>query len=109
MAKVRNAVCPLILTKGRATIVFFRLLVAGVAGVGAGAGAGAGGVGVDLAGAAEDSSAVPTVAWDSSVSDTSDFSLSASQVPNAVNAEIKERLYQHWKRLNRHLRQYGIH
>ncbi|WP_179022618.1 carboxymuconolactone decarboxylase family protein [Winogradskyella forsetii] len=25
-----------------------------------------------------------------------DFSLAASQVPNAVNAEIKERLYQHW-------------
>ena len=25
-----------------------------------------------------------------------DFSLAASQVPNAVNAEIKERLYEHW-------------
>ena len=25
-----------------------------------------------------------------------DFSLAASMVPNAVNAEIKERLYQHW-------------
>ena len=25
-----------------------------------------------------------------------DFSLAASQVPNALNAEIKERLYQHW-------------
>ncbi|WP_178986492.1 carboxymuconolactone decarboxylase family protein [Winogradskyella helgolandensis] len=25
-----------------------------------------------------------------------DFSLAASQVPNAVDAEIKERLYQHW-------------
>lgn len=25
-----------------------------------------------------------------------DFSLAASQVPNAVNAEIKARLYQHW-------------
>ncbi|MCB0398332.1 MAG: carboxymuconolactone decarboxylase family protein, partial [Winogradskyella sp.] len=25
-----------------------------------------------------------------------DFSLAASQVPNAVNADIKERLYQHW-------------
>lgn len=25
-----------------------------------------------------------------------DFSLAASQVPNAVNAEIKQRLYQHW-------------
>ncbi|MCA0152463.1 carboxymuconolactone decarboxylase family protein [Winogradskyella vincentii] len=25
-----------------------------------------------------------------------DFSLAASQVPNAVNAEIKERLYKHW-------------
>ncbi|NRD22276.1 carboxymuconolactone decarboxylase family protein [Winogradskyella litoriviva] len=25
-----------------------------------------------------------------------DFSLAASQVPNAVNAEIKERLYNHW-------------
>jgi len=25
-----------------------------------------------------------------------DFSLQASQVPNAVDAEIKERLYQHW-------------
>ena len=25
-----------------------------------------------------------------------DFSLAASQVPNAVNAEIKEALYQHW-------------
>ncbi|WP_179353161.1 carboxymuconolactone decarboxylase family protein [Winogradskyella vidalii] len=25
-----------------------------------------------------------------------DFSLAASQIPNAVNAEIKERLYQHW-------------
>ncbi|TKS57422.1 carboxymuconolactone decarboxylase family protein [Mesohalobacter halotolerans] len=26
-----------------------------------------------------------------------DFSLAASQVPNAVNAEIKERLYKYWK------------
>ena len=25
-----------------------------------------------------------------------DFSLAASQVPNAVNADIKDRLYQHW-------------
>jgi len=25
-----------------------------------------------------------------------DFSLAASQVPNAVNAEIKKRLYEHW-------------